>query len=113
MMRILLLLTLLALFALFIWPTRYKTYAPGEGPHVIHAPASPTRVDRLTGIVEAQDDDGTWQRVDLALDAPAFAVPPVDPNATAGPSLKHNEQVVDQGRQSVENTQRAVQEATQ
>jgi len=46
------------LFAIFVWPTRYKYYpgAPDED-----GVAHPMRVDRITQRVDVQTADGRWE----------------------------------------------------
>ena len=105
---------LLGLFASFVWPTRYAQYAPGEGPYAAEvAPDTPTRVDRFTGEVTGQDASGDWVPLGNVNIAPAFEQPAADPNAMQRPSARHNQQVVDQQRRSVGQTQEAVNAATE
>ena len=113
-MKKLFFLILLGLFAYFVWPTRYTHYAPGEGSYAAQvAPDAPTRVDRFTGEVTGQGPSGAWLPLGNVNIAPAFEQPAVDPNATRRPSAQHNQQVVDQQRRSVGQTQEAVDAATE
>lgn len=113
-MKKLFFLLLLGLFVYFVWPTRYAQYAPGEGPYAAQvAPETPTRVDRFTGDVTGQDPSGAWRPLGNVNIAPAFEQPAVDPNATRRPSIRHNQEVADQQRRSVGQTQEAVDAATQ
>lgn len=113
-MKKLLFLLLLGLFAYFVWPTRYAQYAPGEGPYAEQVGAdAPTRVDRLTGDITVQDPSGTWRAAGNARKALAFERPVVDPNATRRPSALQHQEVADQQRRSVQQTEQAVQKATQ
>ena len=113
-MKKLLFLILLGLVAYFVWPTRYALYAPGEGPFAAEVDA-PTRIDRLSGNAWVMTRTGTWQPIETArnTNTGAFERPAVDPNATRRPSALHNQQVRDQQLRSVENTQAAVDAATQ
>lgn len=113
-MKKLFFLILLGLFAFFVWPTRYTHYAPGEGAYAAQvAPDAPTRVDRFTGEVTGQDPSGAWLPLGNVNIAPPFEKPAVDPNAMQRPSARHNQQVRDQQRRSVEQTQEAVNAATE
>ena len=113
-MKKLFFLILLGLFAYFVWPTRYQHYAPGESPHTTEAVSeAPTRVDRLTGDIAVQETSGAWRTVGNKRRALAFEQPAVDPNATRRPSALHRQEVADQHQRSVQQTQNAVQAATE
>jgi hypothetical protein len=113
-MKKLLLLLLVGLFATFVWPTRYEQYAPGESPYAEQVgDDAPVRVNRLTGDITVQDASGAWRTVGNTRKALAFERPVVDPNATRRPSARHHQDVADQQRRSVEQTQQAVEDATQ
>ena len=113
-MKKLFFLILVGLFAYFVWPTRYQHYAPGEGPYATQeTPDAPPRVDRLTGDVTRQDASGAWRSIGNARRATAFEQPAVDPNATRRPSAQHHQDVADQQRRSVQQTQEAVDAATE
>ena len=108
-MRLLFALAILVLVAVFVWPTRYQTFAPDEGPHAAEVPAgTATRVDRFTGALQAQQTDGAWVPIGQARTALPFAVPPVDPNARRGPSRAHDESIYDAQQQNAARTQQAV-----
>lgn len=112
-MRLLLALVVLVLVAVFVWPTRYQTFAPGDGPHAAEVPAgTATRVDRFSGALQAQQPDGAWVPSGQARTALPFAAPPVDPNARRGPSQAHNESIYDAQQQNAARTQQSV-EGTQ
>lgn len=113
-MKKLLLLLLIGLFAYFVWPTRYEQYAPGESPYTERVDNdAPVRVDRLTGDITAQEPSGAWRTVGNTRKALAFERPVVDPNATRRPSARHHQEVADQQRRSIQQTQQAVEDATQ
>ena len=111
-MKKLLFLILIGLAAYFVWPTRYALYAPGEGPFAAEVDA-PTRIDRLSGNAWVMTQAGAWQPIETARNTGAFERPAVDPHATRRPSAPHNQHVRDQQLRSVENTQAAVDAATQ
>lgn len=106
-------LFLLAAILVLLSRFRYATYAPGEGPYAAQvAPNTATRVDRLTGDIDAQESSGTWRTIGNTRSALAFEQP-VDPSAAAAPpSARDNRRLRDQKRYSVETTQDAVEAAT-
>ena len=61
MRKFLLFVTFVGLFAVFVWPTRYKEDAVGEGPYAEQAGPLKTRVDRTTGAVYAFSTTGEWK----------------------------------------------------
>ena len=111
-MKKLLLIIVIGFVAYFIWPARYAVYGPGEGPYANQVEA-PTRIDRITGDVAKLTPSGGWETIGNTRTATAFEQPAVDPNATRRPSARHNEEVADQHRRSLEGTQKAVDAATE
>lgn len=61
MRKLFLLIVILALVAVFIWPTRYKEYPAGEGPYAEQAGPLKTRMDRTTGAVYVFSTSGEWK----------------------------------------------------
>lgn len=111
-----LILIVVGLLAYFVWPTPYETYAAGEGPYTRQVPDTPTRVNRFTGDIERQVGEDTWEHIGDKRRALSFQAPADQSSArTPSPqqSHRHNQEVVDQQRQSIESTQRAVDAATQ
>jgi hypothetical protein len=53
----LLLVIFVVSFAYFVWPTRYKHYAAGEGPYAPQVGEVASRVDRFTGDVYVKRGD--------------------------------------------------------
>ncbi|HMB90573.1 MAG TPA: hypothetical protein VKP65_06985 [Rhodothermales bacterium] len=104
-------LVLLTLFAIYVWPTRYQHFEPGDRIKVGIEELdvyTPVRVDRITGAVETQGADGAWREAGSTQRAVAFERPAIDPAATNTPSLEENERVVSQGQHAIESTQDAV-----
>lgn len=61
MRKFFLLIVILALVAVFIWPTRYKEYPAGKGPYAQQAGPLKTRMDRTTGAVYVFSASGEWK----------------------------------------------------
>lgn len=113
MKKLLLVLVLVSLFAVFVWPTRYQQFEPGEGPYTIQAPDAATRIDRITGDIALLDPSGQWTVIGNERKALAFQRPDVDPNAMHRQKGNPNQQAVDERRHAVQHTQQAVDAATQ
>lgn len=92
------------LFAVFIWPTRYKQIQEGN-PY--DESIRPMRADRLTDRIEIQKTDGEW--VEYAPPPPDF-----DPmtDTDAGRGLTKTQQAGDDIRKMNEVTQDAMNNGT-
>ncbi len=99
------LLVLAALFAYFIWPTRYEEFAAGEGPYTERTDL-PTRVDRFNGEVWVKKASGDWSKL---------PDPPRPPkiNPVTRPYKSVDPSVVQQQKQQIEMTQQAADAVTQ
>ncbi len=113
MKKLFLFIVALGLFAYFVWPTRYVHYPPGDGPRTERVkPYDSTRVDRLTGDIEVFESSGEWHWAGNVRKALAFENPDVNPNAVHKPTRPYDQSKAQQQQQSIENTQKAVDDAT-
>jgi hypothetical protein len=105
MKKLFVLLVLAAAFAYFVWPTRYQEYKPGEGPHSEQTHLA-TRVDRLSGDVQAQESTGAWK--DLSELGPREHVP----NPVTSPYTRADLSSGQQKQNEIHATQSAIDAAT-
>jgi len=98
----LLLLIVVGLLAYFVWPTRYRTYDPGEGPYAEQTDYS-TRVDRFSGDVTYQRRTGEW----LPLE-PEQSFHPPQPNPVTDPYTRVDQHEVHRQRKQAESTQKMI-----
>ena len=113
MKKYILFLVVVGLVAVYVWPTRYQQYGPGEIPYDVRVtPKQATRVDRLTGDIEALQASGEWRKVGNSRKALAFQTPDANPNAIHRPAQRNAGSAVDQQERSIQRTQKAVDSAT-
>lgn len=58
-------LAIILALAIWVWPTRYKYYDAGTGPHSEQVGHQQTRVDRISGDVWAMQTTGEWVPVHI------------------------------------------------
>lgn len=105
---------MLIILAIYVWPTRYKNYAAGQGPHVSQVQAeTPYRVDRLSADIEVLETTGLWRKVGNARKALAFQGPNVNPNVIHNTRPRNDQNVANQQQSSIEKTQKEIEAATE
>ena len=96
MRKLLLLLVLLVSAAIFIWPTRYREFAVGEGPYAEQAGPLRSRVDRLSGAVQAFSTSGEWKALTGArpeLLRPDITGPAVETRVDTSPAQEQGRSI--------------------
>ena len=113
MKKFFLFLIVVGVVAVYVWPTRYQHYPAGENPHNVQVLATEaTRVDRITGDIEAETAPGEWMKVGNSRKALAFQNPSANPNAVHKPERVYDNSTANQQQNAYEKTQKQMEAAT-